>query len=238
MFRPRITDPEKEDIEVELKFVPARYVETECQLFPPDGNRHPGADPNNDPDKACGAFTVRVLEVPGVADLDWYKSRNIEIEDLEKIITGEEDEGNVDKDDKPDVIYIAIANLQMENHREIVEINNGSSFTDNFKYPRPFLRERTTAAASGVVTREDSPYSLSLIPIAGQINLASQTVSQTVQLKAKERYCISFVSDRIPDVGSIFVIRHKRFVCEKIEASVSSRGLGRLLTGYFYRLEL
>lgn len=238
MFRPRIKNPEKEDIEVELKFVPAQFVESECQIFPPDGNRHPGANPVDDPDHACGAFAVRVLEVPGLSDLEWYKAKNIDSQDIEEIISGEKDEGDVENEDMPDVIYIAMANLQMENHQETVNINTGTTFTNDFSYPRPLLRERTVTDASGAVTREDSPYSLSLIPIDGQINIASQTLAQNVQLKAKERYCISFVADRIPDVGSIFMIRHKRFVCEKIEASISSKGLDRMLTGYFYRLEL
>lgn len=85
------------------------------------------------------------------------------------------------------------------------------------------------------------PYmvSLSLNPIEGVRTLASSTVSGEgmPKINATVRHCFRFISDRVPDPASLFLIRNRRFVCDKIEATITPNGLQPLLTGYFYELE-
>ena len=85
------------------------------------------------------------------------------------------------------------------------------------------------------------PYmvSLSLNPIEGVRTLASSTVSGEgmPKINATVRHCFRFISDRVPDPASLFLIRNRRFVCDKIEATITADGLQPLLTGYFYELE-
>ena len=50
----------------------------------------------------------------------------------------------------------------------------------------------------------------------------------------KNQYLFKFISDSIPDPRKIFIIRNKRFLCAKVEVSVSDSGIDRLMTGYFY----
>lgn len=45
-----------------------------------------------------------------------------------------------------------------------------------------------------------------------------------------------FLADRVPDVRSLFVIRGKRYLCGKLSADFSHRGISRLMTGEFYPL--
>lgn len=43
-----------------------------------------------------------------------------------------------------------------------------------------------------------------------------------------------FLSDNIPDVRSVFLIRGKRYVCEKMTATFTENGMSQLLKGIFY----
>lgn len=52
----------------------------------------------------------------------------------------------------------------------------------------------------------------------------------------KAKHVIKFTSDEIPDPTSIYIIKNKRYGCEKIVANVSETGLDRLMTGYFYEM--
>lgn len=55
-------------------------------------------------------------------------------------------------------------------------------------------------------------------------------------LKIDNKNCleIKFRSDKIPDPSNIYIIRGKRFVCEKVEVEVKDDGIEPVKTGYFY----
>ena len=57
-------------------------------------------------------------------------------------------------------------------------------------------------------------------------------------LKIDNKNCmeIKFKSDEIPDTSKIYIIRNKRFVCEKIEMEVKDDAIEPIYTGYFYML--
>lgn len=57
-----------------------------------------------------------------------------------------------------------------------------------------------------------------------------------ILIKPKEKIKISFLSDRIPDVRSVFHIRGRRYLCEKITATFSDYGMSQLMKGEFYPL--
>ena len=57
-------------------------------------------------------------------------------------------------------------------------------------------------------------------------------------IKIDNRNCmeVKFKSDDIPDPSKIYIIRNKRFVCEKIEMEVKDDTIEPVYTGYFYML--
>ena len=57
-------------------------------------------------------------------------------------------------------------------------------------------------------------------------------------IKVDNKNCleIKFRSDQIPDPSYIYIIRGKRFVCEKVEVEVKDDGVEPIKTGYFYML--
>ncbi len=48
------------------------------------------------------------------------------------------------------------------------------------------------------------------------------------------RYEISFLADSVPDVRSVFLIRGRRYLCEKVTATFSERGMSQKLKGTFW----
>lgn len=53
----------------------------------------------------------------------------------------------------------------------------------------------------------------------------------------KTKYTFKFLSDSVPDPSAVFSIRGKLYLCGKITATVSERGLSRLMEGEFYRCD-
>ncbi len=236
-FRPRLTD-EKKDVEVELKFVPARFVDGTCDFFEyiAPGSGSSGSMPKDVP---IGSFPVKMLQVPDITEMDWYKNGNETELDIERILNEEDDESKP-TDDKTDVIYIAIMPDSNGDYiTDSTELTAGGTYSGTIWHPRPQLRARVKASLSDTEpTTEDPQYSLSLIPIDGLSNLAANTINGSIVICTKVRQCIKFIADSIPDPASIFLIHNRRFVCEKIEADIAMDGLKKLLTGYFYEIEL
>lgn len=57
-------------------------------------------------------------------------------------------------------------------------------------------------------------------------------VFHTVEPKMKTTF--KFLANTIPDVRSLFLIRGKRYICEKITATFTENGMSQLLKGIFY----
>lgn len=234
MFRPRLNNPDNDDIEVELKIVPARYSVQNADLYA-TWYRQPGAASSHR-DIPDGTFEVTMLQVPGQESPELDNDYS-DIMNIQAILEGEE-EAKSKNTDKPDLMYIAIQNhIYKDSYNPTITLQSGGDITKTFYYPRALLRERRYGQLSGTLNYFDFGESLSLIPIEGQTNLANSTVKDLVSIRTIVRHCIKFISDTIPDTGSIFIIRNKRFVCEKIEATIKPDGLDRLLTGYFYEFD-
>lgn len=235
MFRPRIADTDNKDIDVELRFVPARFVTADAKVYK-YVDRNSGAG-YADRDVPAATFPVTVLEKPDIGDLSWYRSKNGIDFDIEAVINEEADEESTSVT-ASDVIYIAIDNPEPDNVAANFKLDDKEEISRTFPHPRALLRERTFGLIDKGKTVYDPGISLSLIPIAGQRNLASETVTGGIEIDTLSRHCIKFISSRIPDVGAIFNISNRLFVCEKIEADITVAGLNRLLTGYFYEVTL
>ena len=78
-------------------------------------------------------------------------------------------------------------------------------------------------------------WSLSLNPTAAEHYLG-QLHQNSYSFNMKAKYCVKFLADEMPDPTQVFVIRNKRFACEKIEAQIDDQGLQQLMTGYFYEM--
>ncbi len=224
MCRPRLTDEtEDKDPEIDLKIAPCILKEVGVIQHSGSGSQYVEME-----------YFGEILTAPG-AD---YSQDAGELEqetaglDIESVIAGEDEPVS---EDTIETMYIAIAN---NGDWETQEITNSKGKKFTVKLPKPITVERMEMSfANGPVMKYGKGVSLSLIDVKGLKTLASESLSGAMKINTGARMAIKFLSDTIPDVSSIFMIRNKRFVCHKIEATVKPDGLDRLLTGYFYELK-
>lgn len=89
----------------------------------------------------------------------------------------------------------------------------------------------------GIAHFEDIYFSLSLC-MKSEFGITSLGTLHASGLKIDNKNCmeVKFRSDDIPDPSKIYIIRNKRFVCEKIEMEVKDDAIEPVYTGYFYML--
>lgn len=64
-----------------------------------------------------------------------------------------------------------------------------------------------------------------------------KTIHDYVQnINPKIKKTFRFLSNSIPDVRSVFIIRGKRYICEKITATFTEKGMSQLIKGVFYQI--
>lgn len=73
-------------------------------------------------------------------------------------------------------------------------------------------------------------YTLALDSSAGKFN-------GVPKVDTNVRFEFSFLSDSMPDVKNVFLIRGKRYLCEKLTTTFSTRGMSRKLKGTFWRID-
>ena len=56
-------------------------------------------------------------------------------------------------------------------------------------------------------------------------------------IEPKMKTTFKFIADNIPDVRSVFLIRGKRYVCEKMTATFTENGMSQLIKGVFYPIK-
>ena len=61
----------------------------------------------------------------------------------------------------------------------------------------------------------------------GKYHLSSRRQNRNAEHRIK------FLSDMIPSVFSIYIIRNKRYACKKLEVQFSNKGMEKLISGYF-----
>ena len=54
-------------------------------------------------------------------------------------------------------------------------------------------------------------------------------------IDTKKLYKFSFLSDELPSPRATFYIKGKRYICSKLTAEFTERGMSRLIEGEFYR---
>lgn len=53
-------------------------------------------------------------------------------------------------------------------------------------------------------------------------------------IEPTQKTTFKFLADKVPDVRAPFIIRGKRYVCEKLTATFTESGMSQLIKGVFY----
>lgn len=56
-------------------------------------------------------------------------------------------------------------------------------------------------------------------------------------INPKQKTTFKFLSNTIPDVRSLFIIRGKRYICEKLTSTFTEQGISQLIKGIFYPIK-
>ncbi|MDE7180294.1 MAG: hypothetical protein K2N88_03775 [Muribaculaceae bacterium] len=64
-----------------------------------------------------------------------------------------------------------------------------------------------------------------------------KSYNNSMMIDRKEKTTFKFIADTIPDVRSVFHIRGRRYLCEKITATFSENGMSQLMKGDFYPVD-
>ena len=94
---------------------------------------------------------------------------------------------------------------------------------------------KTFCGVMGNVRVNTLNFDFGLVPTDGT-NIYSLCHSGLLQIDKTAKRCIRFLHPGSVDPKQLFVIRGKRFVCEKIERQIDSKGMQPLVTGYFYEV--
>lgn len=220
-YRARVTDPEKDTDQMELKFVPASYFAHDIRAV-----RLTKVVSSLIPKwiHDVGTVSQYVIGCPGRTEDITYT--NV----LEDIINGAEagEQGSTE-----DVIYIALEGGYWSLAGDI----GGTPYSVD--YPEPLGRELNYWCVGDTDTVSlYNHYSLSLNKTTGQVNMYTKTIDGAVKIDTATRYCFSFLTDKIIEPTGIFNILNRLYVCEKLEFSMKDSKLEKLATGYFYPVEL
>ena len=127
-------------------------------------------------------------------------------------------------------------NLTVRKPREVNIIESYEEESDGADFDRVFIGFVNPDAAA-------RPYPLTDVDsFDGKIRSTEKFMRLTeggaggTGIDPRVMYSFTFISDRIPDIDARFMIHGQEYVCRKITATFSHRGMDSLLSGEFYRI--
>lgn len=219
-FGPRITDDTK-DTELQIKFVPCKTVDIDVPVY----QRWTKSDGSGDTVIQMDSdLVVRAISRPERDSSEPYT------EAVEDLIEGGASNSN---ESKPDVCYIALLG-DYDTYQARVDKN-----THTFTYPRAHTRDIAGYNVTDKIgSLKTSRYSLSLKKIRGVNTLYSESVEDSINVDVKVKQCFKFLANNIPNPASVFVIENKTYLCRQLEVDITTKGMSKLITGYFYEVKL
>lgn len=155
-------------------------------------------------------------------DDDVDESDDVSIED---VLFGDEDIPDGEKEDRMQVMLV-------DDNAHHVVVGRGSS-TTTYLFPLAFTDKIMVDDRNGSDGYES--WSLTLreteaTSYIGQLQARDYTVIDTAE------NVFQFLCDGMPDISAVYIFRHKRYLCAKLDITITERGIAPIKTGYFYEL--
>lgn len=212
LYADLIRDEDNENVDVELKIMPAKIVQYNIGLY----MNYPNYLANN-------KMWPLVLNVPSA-------SFHTELGKEDKVCIQDVIEGNQELQTnrkKKDIIELAIFTGELHP----VEVNYKGQLA-TYHYPFSFTDYKQTVSGQQDTLPE---YSLSLNDLGS--DSMGHRIREIRAIHSDIPYTIQFEKKWIPKLNCIYIINNKRYVAKKIEAQMNSRQLVPILKGTFYRLD-
>lgn len=218
IFRNRIQNQEKKDVDIELKIVPCKIIETEISAVETKKNGS-----NIDVDTKLWTTSCRCLSRPDRNDFSWSKS-NAETDEVD---IADMIENETEKETANDMLYVAL------NDGKLQDIFAQTATT---KYPVPYTKEDIAINNFGILNNKyQNNLGLHSMPL--KKNIGSEVIDKQAKIDTTVKYCFQFIANSVYDPSYRYVIQNKEYVCEKIEPTIKATGIDKLVTGYFYQLK-
>ena len=141
-------------------------------------------------------------------------------------INGEENEV-IDKEDRIEVFF-------MDEDRPLLwhVLNREGEDTGHDSY---YMGGWTDKNLNTTVLTAHADWSLSLRSRATAVGIGNLHING-FSINNKAQYTVDCKTNKILDVNQIFIIKNRKFVCEKFEYTIDKNGLQPIAKGYFYEL--
>lgn len=165
----------------------------------------------------------------------WYPTResefNVVIVNASEYITNQDNgQGNIQ-----DLIEGGAAEVS-KNTRIEVAMNDGrlqyvqkDDGSASQHYPWPFVL--TNDLLNG---NQNRGFSFELNKVDGRNTMYNAIYNETTKINTQCEIVIKFITDKLYDPMSRFIIHNKAYICKQIEYKITENGIDPLKTGYFY----
>lgn len=138
-----------------------------------------------------------------------------------------------------DVQDLIEGNVETKSSRDIVElaVNDGvlqkvpwiTWPPGDFSYPWPYV-----LIDDPIVGEKNRGFSFELNPISGAVTMFDIVYGSTMKVNTESELHVKFMTNRIYNPMSLFVIHNKPYICKQIEYKIDSKGIDPEKIGYFY----
>ena len=218
--------PDSSSIDVELKIVPAQLVPQKVRFV----STVKTGDKWYDTQVGEGEVNVIVVQDRENVGADLVNGATSQRTDLQALIEGD---ASVDKSSDVDKLYVGVVPDGMGT----VTATQGNA-TLIGPYPKVYPYSRYIVNKWGLMNEDDeqSAY-LTLSNVTDAHTIGNQSLNDGKVIDTTVKQCIKFVGNGPQSPTGLFIIGHKKYACEKLEYTITSRGVNKLVTGYFYRIE-
>lgn len=154
---------------------------------------------------------------------------------------GTEDTSTTEDDSKLKLAFVAnnVANLKLKDAVAYNDKLDGEDtnyrvpvlYTDYRMYPKTLLSSESGSMSLEALPSNKTSSGRSFGNLTtGKSRFEGMTVDKNNQI------CYKLLTDDIPDPSKIYILRNKKYICEKIEMNVGNKGIDKEKTGYFYAI--
>ncbi len=75
------------------------------------------------------------------------------------------------------------------------------------------------------------------ITCIGGLHVSQQGIDSSSGYNKNEEFIVKFISEKVPSINCIFLIRNKKYLAKNLEVQLNENGFSKEITGHFYELK-
>lgn len=227
-FGALIRQPDKKNIDVELKIVPATTTLQNVPFVTTSTYTQNGRTYYRE--TIVDEVPMPILTIEGPSDVReklLVQAAYAVKTDIESLIEGETTVDSASEIDKMFVAYVPEAMTAI--------YNDDMSCVGEYPVVQPCSAYEVKANGYGNKHNSAQNY-LTLQKLQDKETIGNTSFADGAVIDTTVKYCIKFISNEVLKPTRAFLIHGQRFACEKLEYQITSKGVSPLVTGYFYKL--